>query len=415
MSTTSAVAADLELGGVPPVEALRRVRQAGIPYALVPGRPDRQPPARIELSGPVAVILAGVPLHDIGGGSRGAQLAFELLAQGFEVIYVHRYGLASVGEDLGLRFIHPGLHVLLADQLDADVWSRLPAESLVIVEFPLDGYREAAASATAAGHRVIYDAIDDWSDPALGLEWYRPEVEAELARRARGVVASAPDLVSRIERLAGTSARLVPNAVNTRLFDGSPMSRPHDMPEAERVLVYHGSLYGHWFDWEAVRRLAMAEQQWAVVLIGPVAEPPAVPDNVHLLGPRPQHELPAYLAHADVGLVPFVVSDMTHAVSPLKVYEYLACAVPVAAPPLRSLAGLPGVHVATDLVDAARAAVRSSAPDAASVRAAHGWERRVAEILDAAGLAAPGGGRPPRAEVRPVQRHSLRERLADWL
>jgi hypothetical protein len=32
-----------------------------------------------------------------------------------------------------------------------------------------------------------------------------------------------------------------------------------------------------------------------------------------------------------VGLVPFVKSELTHAVSPLKLYEYLACGLPTVA------------------------------------------------------------------------------------
>jgi hypothetical protein len=29
--------------------------------------------------------------------------------------------------------------------------------------------------------------------------------------------------------------------------------RPADLPEAETIIGYHGSLYGDWFDWEALR------------------------------------------------------------------------------------------------------------------------------------------------------------------
>jgi glycosyltransferase involved in cell wall biosynthesis len=65
-----------------------------------------------------------------------------------------------------------------------------------------------------------------------------------------------------------------------------------------------------------------------------------MPPNVHFLGLKPQIDLPAYVQRFDVGLIPFKVTDTTHAVSPLKAYEYLASGVPVAAPPLRSLEGL---------------------------------------------------------------------------
>ncbi|MGH8925030.1 MAG: glycosyltransferase, partial [Acidimicrobiia bacterium] len=70
----------------------------------------------------------------------------------------------------------------------------------------------------------------------------------------------------------------------------------------------------------------------ALVLIGDrPAKRPLLPDNVYLLGLKPQTDLAAYLAHTEVALIPFTVNETTHAVSPLKVFEYLAMGVPVAA------------------------------------------------------------------------------------
>ena len=55
---------------------------------------------------------------------------------------------------------------------------------------------------------------------------------------------------------------------------------------------------------------------------------PVMPPNVHLLGLKAQGELPAYVQRFDVGVIPFRVNETTHAVSPLKAYEYLASGVP---------------------------------------------------------------------------------------
>jgi hypothetical protein len=58
--------------------------------------------------------------------------------------------------------------------------------------------------------------------------------------------------------------------------------------------------------------------------------------------------MPAYVSALDVGLVPFVVDDMTRAVSPLKMYEYLAAGVPVVASPLPVCVDHPLVATAAD-------------------------------------------------------------------
>jgi hypothetical protein len=78
--------------------------------------------------------------------------------------------------------------------------------------------------------------------------------------------------------------------------------------------------------------------------------------------------------------VPFRVNATTHAVSPLKAYEYLASGVPIAAPPLRALDGLDGVYPDTDLVRAVAKALSGARPDRTLALKEHSWEDRVVKI-----------------------------------
>ena len=59
--------------------------------------------------------------------------------------------------------------------------------------------------------------------------------------------------------------------------------------------------------------------------------------NVRLLGLRPHAEMPALLWHFDVCLIPFRVNAMTHAVDPVKLYEYLSGGKPVVSVPLKEV------------------------------------------------------------------------------
>jgi hypothetical protein len=375
-----------EIGGIPDGEhplpgLLARIRDAGHRIGLVPIPPGDAPVGR---SDPIArtpvVILSAVPIHDIGGGSRSTQLALEMLRQGYHVTLVPLFE-AQESVDLGLRFIHPNLEQVRVERFDPHSFrGRVASPGLVLVEAPAPPLISHATALEKDGWELVYDIIDDWSDPALGGEWFRPEAEGELARLADRVVVSAPDLARRAEAF-GVAAAVVPNAVNVGIFGGDMPPLPEDLPEAGTIIGYHGSLHGDWFDWGALRKVAEANPRAAVVLIGDdkSARPP-MPSNVHFLGLKAQGDLPGYVQRFDVGLIPFRVTNTTHAVSPLKAYEYLASGVPIAAHPLRALAGLEGVHTDTDLVAAVARALAADRPDRGRALKEHSWEDRVVRI-----------------------------------
>ena len=101
-----------EVGGLPrgsePLPGLlARFRDAGRRLALLPIEVDAVESSRNDtIEAAAVVILAAVPLHDIGGGSRAAQFAFALLSSGFHVTYVAMHGTQE-SVDLGLRY-HQG-------------------------------------------------------------------------------------------------------------------------------------------------------------------------------------------------------------------------------------------------------------------------------------------------------------------
>jgi glycosyltransferase involved in cell wall biosynthesis len=403
-----------EVGGVPggrhPLPGLlARIRDAGHPTALLPVPRSGAPTHRRDSIGvPNVLILAAVPMHDVGGGARSTQLALEFVRQGWHTTVVSLYD-AQESVDLGLRFVSPGLEQYPARRFDVERFrSRVAEPGLVLVEAPARSLIDLGLRLKDDGWTLVYDIIDDWTDPALGGEWFDPQAEAELVLEADRVVASAPDLVARADRM-GRSAVLVPNAVNAGIFGVDLPPRPDDFPEAEVVIGYHGSLYGDWFDWSALSEVAKAFPEAAVVVIGDdKARRPEMPGNVHFLGLKPQSDLPAYLQRFDVGIVPFKVGETTHAVSPLKAYEYLASGVPVAAPPLRSLNGLDGVATG-DLVSAVARAYQLPAIDRAAALSHHSWSARLPDITEDAPPSA--SAREVVVAVRPAAHHQAAARL----
>ncbi|MFN8525898.1 MAG: glycosyltransferase [Chloroflexota bacterium] len=87
--------------------------------------------------------------------------------------------------------------------------------------------------------------------------------------------------------------------------------------------------------------VARERPSWQMVLIGPMAGMDVAPiarlPNVHLMGPRANERLPSYLQYSDICMIPYRDDDVTRAIDPVKVYEYLAAGKPVISTPLPEL------------------------------------------------------------------------------
>jgi glycosyltransferase involved in cell wall biosynthesis len=226
-------------------------------------------------------------------------------------------------------------------------------------------------------------------------------IEAETMSRVDLVVATAKRLAARAADRGARRVLYLPNACEPERF-ASPGVRPDARIAAlpGPRAIYAGGIEA-WFDRELLAELARRMPHWSFVLVGPLrggAGALAGVRNVHLAGPRPYEELPSCLAAADAALLPFRPSAMTHAIHPIKVYEYLAAGLPVISAPLEETRamGAPirfaadAAEFAAALRDVEAAAAPGDAADRAQRRAfarRHSWDERFATLRDA--LASP--------------------------
>lgn len=163
------------------------------------------------------------------------------------------------------------------------------------------------------------------------------EQRSALAKDVDLVVYTAHSLAGLVKGLGPKHALYLPNGVQLDNFLGKTPPRPeeyHAIPGP--IAVYVGAMH-EWFDAGLVNELTKAFPEVSFVLIGPnedIRDKLHTRDNLHLLGPKPFTELAAYLLHADAGLIPFDRStypELVNAINPLKLYEYMACGLPVVA------------------------------------------------------------------------------------
>ncbi len=188
---------------------------------------------------------------------------------------------------------------------------------------------------------LTFYATDDWSAYPAHRRWWPAYREsfARVAERGRRVVAvSAPVL----ERLAPTGpAAVVPNGLEPTEWIGDPVP-PGWLGGLRRpLLLYAGSLDSR-LDVVGLFAIARALPHATVLLVGPLCDPEhlrplAAAPNIEIRPALSREAVTGLIRIADVGLIPHVRSPLTEAMSPLKLYEYLAGGLPVVATNLRPM------------------------------------------------------------------------------
>jgi glycosyltransferase involved in cell wall biosynthesis len=241
---------------------------------------------------------------------------------------------------------------------------------------------------------VTYFAYDDWAAHPAFRRW-RAHYDAAYARireRHIRVVAVSDVLLDRIAPEA--PALVVPNGIDPDEWR-TPKPPPEWFTELRRPRMLYTGVLDHRLDVDALRDVARRYPQGTIVLVGPIGDADAVSraralPNVVVAGPVGRDDIVALTAAADVCLIPHVRSALTEAMSPLKLYEYLAAGRPVASadlPPIRMLGSR--VELASDdgLADAVeRALRRPPVPEHERRRfvSEHSWDRRMNDLLELA-------------------------------
>lgn len=285
-----------------------------------------------------------------GAFQRPQQMARALAEAGCPVVYHEPWTHQGITTEegsaerrfMGVRDLAPRLHLLRCPEEMMTAYIRDLAPDAVIMLWPMG----AKALPVPLRSAVVYEMVDDHTlFPDANEAWVR--LHRQWLRKADVMVTTADDLAVQV-RAERPDALLLPNGV--RLEDWvtpTPRPVPADLQparEAPVVVGYYGSI-AEWFDWELWEQAAAAKPEWAFVLIGVSYDHKAETvtsrtkhfPNMWYLGPKPYSELPAYLEHFDVATIPFVLNEITHACSPVKLFEYMAAGKPTVTSPMREV------------------------------------------------------------------------------
>ena len=206
--------------------------------------------------------------------------------------------------------------------------------------------------------KVIYDVVDE-IQAFEGDQNDLLRAHQELLRTANFVLTTAQLLYEQVSHYR-PDALLCPNGVDYQHFH-STLERdkappPEDLQPiistGKPIIGYHGVL-AEWFDYELMFALATNRPDLFFVIIGPdywhtIPVPLLQLPNLCWLGSKSYEQLPDYLRCFDIGIIPFRLNQITHATSPIKLFETMAAGKPIVTTPMHESLQYKGVLVASN-------------------------------------------------------------------
>jgi glycosyltransferase involved in cell wall biosynthesis len=172
------------------------------------------------------------------------------------------------------------------------------------------------------------------------------ECEKTIAQKADVVAYTATSLKEYVLSMKPKAIHYMPNGVNFEHFCGGFKNMPEDLAEIPKPIAIYIGAIAEWFDYDLLNKTAKLLPAVSFVLIGndeAAKAKLAELSNVYLLGKKAYQDIPRYLYNAQVGIIPFDTKnhpDLVNNINPLKLYEYMACGLPVVSARWRELTRL---------------------------------------------------------------------------
>jgi glycosyltransferase involved in cell wall biosynthesis len=240
---------------------------------------------------------------------------------------------------------------------------------------------------------AVYYCTDEWSRFSHVDGERIARMERDLCRQADVVFTTARTLWNH-KRNYNAETHLALHGVDHQHFaraldEETPL--PEDLRDCEGPVIGFFGLVHDWIDISLLAQVAQRRPDWTVAVIGKanvdMSSLQRLP-NVRLLGRRPYDLLPRYCKAFTVGVMPFVLNELTSNVNPIKMREYLSAGLPVVSTDLPEVRGYSEsvrvAHSPDDFLAACEEAIAADDPfmrrRRSEAMAGESWENKVAEL-----------------------------------
>ena len=185
----------------------------------------------------------------------------------------------------------------------------------------------------------IYTCIDDMKEEAYTAKHGARLEEKALADADIAFVTSRN--LFRLKQHLNPNTHVLNNAVDISIFKkalNGPLPRPKELEGVTgKIIGFTGNINEYRLNYTLFKKVAEQHPDKTLVMVGPLNSNDYIDygldkmPNVILTGGKHISELPAFLQHFDVTIIPFLLNRLTASIYPLKINEYLSAGKPVVA------------------------------------------------------------------------------------
>ncbi|WP_289356575.1 methyltransferase domain-containing protein [Paenibacillus sp. S-12] len=201
------------------------------------------------------------------------------------------------------------------------------------------------------GFRTTYDIMDDWEEFNLvgQAPWYDKIIEESVILNVENVAAVSMPLVEKFSHLRGDISCIGNGYYSELLGEKNRNIACGTLQNGSHIKVgYFGHLTESWFDWDLVEKMLL-DPCIFIEIIGYGASEETIKkmshySNFKYLGKVEPSRLSEYVKSWDIGMIPFILSKLSTAVDPIKVYEYIYFGLKVISTGIPHLENYPNVY-----------------------------------------------------------------------
>lgn len=176
--------------------------------------------------------------------------------------------------------------------------------------------------------------IADKTSQFRNINKYSLELEEKLKNNVSYIIYAAETLAPYFEEYKNKAFH-ISNGVDVNNFI-RPVKKIHEDISSipKPIAIYIGAI-DSWFDLSYMKNIASRCREISFVLIGSAnidISNILIEPNIYFLGRKSFDEIPDYLSCSDAGIIVFNKNHpVVNSVNPIKLYEYMACGLPVVA------------------------------------------------------------------------------------